>query len=515
MSQFVKHPLIRPGSMESRLYQERILGRAAGENLLVVLPTGLGKTPIAVMLAAHRLRSHPGSCVLVLSPTKPLAAQHCSSFRKFLVLPEGEFEVLTGEVSPSERAGIYGSRSLIFATPQTIRNDIASGRLSLERFSLVVFDEAHHSIGGYAYPFIAKHYLEAGKDPRILALSASPGASQEKIREICGNLGVKAVDIRSETDSDVTPYVKRKDVEYARVQLPASFVSIRDLVGGALDSRLSHLRKFGYTKPVNLIGKKDLLALQGEFMGKLRSGNRTAFAAVSLVSQCIKLEHALGLVETQGIRSLEEYWRKVQSEKSRTAKSIVSDPKIAKAVLETAALSAKGSRHPKVSKLCSIVDQELSGNPQSRIIVFASYRTSVDEIVRALGSVRSARPVAFVGQKGGITQKQQMETIAKFREGAFNVLVATSVGEEGLDIPSANIAVFYEPVPSPLRAIQRRGRVGRASIGRVVMLITEGTRDEGYFWTAQNREKRMKTILRGMKRDGGSLAKESNLGDFC
>ncbi len=136
--------------------------------------------------------------------------------------------------------------------------------------------------------------------------------------------------------------------------------------------------------------------------------------------------------------------------------------------------------------------------------------------MKSVSNVSNAKPVRFVGQKMGVTQKQQIETVKRFRAGDHNILVATSVGEEGLDIPSANLAIFYEPVPSPLRSIQRRGRVGRASIGRVVLLITEDTRDEGYFWTSHHKEKRMKSILRGMKREGGKakIRKPKTLDDY-
>jgi ERCC4-related helicase len=522
MPKFVSHPLIMPETLQSRLYQQKILGRAVSENLLVVLPTGLGKTPIAVMLAVHRLERYPEKRILVLAPTKPLTGQHFASFRKFLKVPAERFQVVTGEMKPGERKGLYAEKQLIFATPQTIRNDLQNGKLSLSDFSLLVFDEAHHAIGGYAYPYIAKKYTEQAEEPRILALSASPGASHEKIREICENLGVEAVDVRSEKDTDVMPYVKQKEVLQLKVALPPSFIAIRELITKVYEKKLGHLRKFGFRKPARIVSKKDLLRLQADFMGRLSPANRSAFAAVSIVTQCIKLEHAIGLLETQGIRPLMEYWEKMGKNKTKADKILSNDAKIKKAMHLTRELSERGSRHPKISKLCSVVDAELSKNPGARIIVFANYRTSVGDIVQSVSNVPGARPVRFVGQKEGVTQKHQLETVKKFRDGEYNILVATAVGEEGLDIPSANLAIFYEPVPSPLRSIQRRGRVGRADIGKVVLLITEGTRDEGYYWTAHHKEKRMKTILKGMKESGEDEQSAEDkrkgpltLDDFC
>jgi Fanconi anemia group M protein len=460
------------------------------------------------MLAVHRLEKLPDEKILVLAPTKPLTNQHYGSFKQFLNFDESRFQVVTGEMKPRERQGIYDEKSVIFATPQTIRNDLAKGRISLDDFSLLVFDEAHHAIGGYAYPYIAKKYSEQARNPRILALSASPGASHEKINEICENLGVKAVDIRSEKDKDVTPYVQQKDIIQVKVKLPPSFISVKLIIEEVYQKKLGHLRKFGFTKPARLVSKRDLLGLQGEFMSRLHSGRRSSFAAVSIVTQCIKLEHAIGLLETQGIRPLVGYWKKLSKDVTKAGKILRNDPRIKTAIKITYDMAEKGSRHPKIAKLCSVVDGELSKNPEARIIVFANYRTSVDDIVSSLGKVGNARPARFVGQKEGVTQKQQLETVRKFREGDYNIIVATAVGEEGLDIPSANLAVFYEPVPSPLRSIQRRGRVGRADIGKVVLLITEDTRDEGYYWTSYHKEKRMKSILKGMKENGEDDAPE-------
>lgn len=514
MDGFVTHRLIRPGTLQARLYQQQILGRAVKENLLVVLPTGLGKTPVAVMLAAHVLDRNPDGKVLVLAPTKPLAGQHFQSFRKFVSMDEDEFQVVTGEMSPSERTGIYARKRFIFATPQTVRNDIENGKMELSSFALVVFDEAHHAIGGYAYPYIARKYAEQSPGGRILALSASPGASVEKVNEICENLGVKAVDVRGEKDADVSPYVQRKDMERVEVFLPQSFLDVRKLLMDAFERKISHLRKFGFRKPAHLVGKRDLLALQADFMGRVRSGGGASFAAVSIITQCIKLEYALTLLETQGIRPLTDYWKKMDKKGTKADKVLCNDTRVKAAIRLTAELAQRGSRHPKISKLCSIVGTELAERPGSRIIIFANYRASVGEIVDALGSVDGARPVRFVGQKEGVTQKDQLETLGRFRDGRYNVLVATAVGEEGLDIPSANLAIFYEPVPSPLRSIQRRGRVGRADIGKVVMLITKGTRDEGYYWTSHNREKRMKDILQGMKRESLQEDGKSTIGNF-
>ena len=85
--------------------------------------------------------------------------------------------------------------------------------------------------------------------------------------------------------------------------------------------------------------------------------------------------------------------------------------------------------------------------------------------------------------------------LERFRNGEFNTLICTSVGEEGLDIPLVETVIFYEPVPSAIRTIQRRGRTARNEKGSVVVLLTKGTRDEATRFIASRKEDRMKKLL--------------------
>jgi Fanconi anemia group M protein len=94
-----------------------------------------------------------------------------------------------------------------------------------------------------------------------------------------------------------------------------------------------------------------------------------------------------------------------------------------------------------------------------------------------------------------MSQDEQMKTLRAFREGVYNVLVATSVGEEGLDIPECGLVVFYEPAVSGIRYIQRRGRTGRKLPGKAVILVADKTVDEYYFREGYRRAKRMDKIL--------------------
>lgn len=496
---FVKHRLIKENTIQARAYQANILATAMKKNTLCVLPTGLGKTPVSVLLAVKRLEEYPESKILVLAPTRPLVNQHHEFFLKTVNIEKERFAILTGMIKPELRGEIYKEKQIIFATPQTIKNDLIEKRLSLKDFSLLVLDETHHAVGEYAYPYIAKKYKESAEHQRILGLTASPGGTREKIKEICKNIGIEAVEVRTEIDEDVTPWVKKKETQWIYVELPESFKKIRSIVNEEYTKKLNTLKKFGFLRS-RRVYKKDLLSLQSRLYQGIKEGDKKAILGMSFVTQAIKLEYVLTLLETQGIRVLEKYWKKLRDGKSKSNERLVKNKNVSNAMWLTHSLFEQGSKHPKIGKLCSIVNQQLREKPDSKIIVFANYRESVKEIVNSLGNVENARPVEFVGQREGITQKEQNERLRNFREGKYNVLVCTSIGEEGLDIPEMDLAVFYEPVPSGIRSIQRRGRVGRQKIGRIVLLITKGTRDEAYYWSARYKEKSMYRTLYGMKK---------------
>ena len=132
-------------------------------------------------------------------------------------------------------------------------------------------------------------------------------------------------------------------------------------------------------------------------------------------------------------------------------------------------------------------------------MVFTQYRDSLEMIHQKLEKegIKSAKFFGQASRDGekGLTQKEQKEIIKAFKTGEYDVLLSTSVAEEGIDIPAVDLVILYEPVPSEVRMIQRRGRTGRKRSGRVKVLITNGTRDEGYYWASVNKERRMKHQL--------------------
>ena len=503
----MKHPLIKSDTVEQRLYQLNLAAKALEGSSLVVLPTGLGKTIIALFVIASRLQRFGGKA-LILSPTKPLVDQHAAFFKKVMTLPEEEILAFTGSIAPMEREKLWTQGKLIVSTPQVIENDLLTKRISLEDVSHITFDEAHRAVGNYAYSFIAKKYFESAKDPHILGITASPGSSDEKISEVCQALHVEKVAVKTENDRDVRPYVQEKELEWIQVQLPAEIAEIRGYLEKILDDRLGVLRDMGFSSGVGkYISKKDLLLLHKKLQGEIRiGGDPNVYFAISVVAEMMKANHAVEIVETQGLETLRKYLEKLDAEASssnatKAAKRLMDDFYMRKAFYRVKECDIE---HPKLEHTRRILFEQLERSPDSRTIVFTNYRDTAEMVVNALSEVLGIVPIRFVGQGSrhkdkGLTQKQQVEILEKFRAGEYNVLVATSVAEEGLDIPSTDLVLFYEPIPSEIRSIQRKGRTGRQHKGRVIVLMAKGTRDEAYYWSSKNKEKKMLNRMQGLE----------------
>ncbi len=521
---YMKHPLIKSDTVEQRLYQLNLAGKALEGSTLIVLPTGLGKTIIALFVIASRLQRFGGKA-LILSPTKPLVDQHAAFFSRVMALPEEEILAFTGSIAPSEREKLWIQGKLIVSTPQVIENDLLTKRISLEDVSHITFDEAHRAVGNYAYTFIAEKYFESAKNPHVLGITASPGSSDEKISEVCQALHIENVAVKTEKDRDVRPYVQEKEIEWLQVQLPAEMAEIRGYLEKILNDRLGTIRELGFSPGGGkYVSKKDLLLLQKKLQGEIRIGGDPAiFSAISVLAEMMKVNHAVEMVETQGLETLRKYLEKLDAEvssssASKAAKRLMDDLYMRKALYRVKECDVE---HPKLELARKIVSKQLKENPDSRVIVFTNYRDTAEIVANALSEAPGVIPIRFVGQGSrqkdkGLTQKQQVEILDKFRAGECNVLVATSVAEEGLDIPSTDLVLFYEPVPSEIRSIQRKGRTGRQHKGKVVMLVTKGTRDEAYYWSSKNKEKRMLNSMQGLETvlDTKIPKKNAELSDF-
>jgi len=504
---YYEHPLVKDNTIEERDYQLNIAEVAKDNSTLVVIPTGMGKTIIAFMVMADVKYKDPDGKILFLAPTKPLVNQHAGDIRELLELDEPK--VFTGDVKPEEREKLWDETDVIVSTPQVIRNDLMAQRISLDDVSLLVFDEAHRAVGGYSYVYIADRYR--GKDGLVLGLTASPGSETEHITSVCETLDIDNVEIRTKYDPDVVNYIQKMDIKWIDVKLPKKHKRVVERLKDILVRDIKKLQKYGFLKDQNpeRVSRKKIIEASNQIQGRLHSeGDSRLYNAASIVASALKIDHAIDQAETQGPDVLKDYIDKLKNEAesrggSKASRRIMKSDEMNDVL---ALLKNFDEDHPKIPKTLEVVKRQLRKEPDSRIIVFTNYRNTAQRLTRKLAEVEKVKPIRFVGQADkegdkGLKQSEQLEAIERFEDGTYNVLVATSVGEEGLDIPATDLVVFYEPVPSEIRTIQRRGRTARERKGKVAILITKNTRDEAYYWASKNKEKKMNRNLKILKRD--------------
>jgi len=507
----ISHPLIKPDTIESREYQLSIAMRALDANTMVILPTGLGKTAVALLVAASRLYNEGGR-VLMLAPTKPLVEQHLRFFERYLLIKSHQgselspFVMFTGEAPPGERTEDWNRATVILATPQVVKNDLIAGRYTLKDVTLLIVDECHRAVGNYAYVFLAQRYLATADKPLILAMTASPGGVQEKVQDVCTNLGIAHIENRTENDPDVRPYVFERDIEYISIDLPPDLKVAITIINALIEKRLALLASLHFTVPKReKLTMKALNEINAQIQQRIANRDPVAYSAASIYAACMKLKHAITLAESQGSEVLKGYLAKLVAEGtgsggSKASQGLIKDQSFRE--LFERSLAWTQELHPKPEITLGLVREQLEAHPDGRIIIFATYRDTVQLLVDYLvkNDIACER---FVGQatkdtEKGLSQKKQIAALTRFREGEFKVLIATSVGEEGLDVPSTDMVIFYEAVPSEIRSIQRKGRTGRSRAGRVVVLVTKGTSDEVFRHVSQAKETRMHKSMKVM-----------------
>ena len=472
LSKSVEHEFIVQDTIEIRDYQINLAEQAKTENSLIILPTGLGKTTIALHVIADCLTKRKGG-ILFLAPTRVLVNQHYEFLKKTVRLDD--IALITGEDLMAKRKKLW-INSIICATPEIVRNDIIRKLVDVNQFSLVIFDEAHRAVGDYAYATIAEQLNI--DSTRILGMTATLPSEKEKAKEICDNLHIKNIAERSDSSPDVIPYIQKTDTEWIKVDLTPEMKIIQRHIKLALEQRYTELRRNG----LRLSDNKSLSQLLNSRQYVLKQNIRSAKPLFT----AIRITYALNIFEAHGITSFLKFCERTQNKKGAGIKELFeTDLNFTAAINLAKDAQSKGIEHPKINKLGDILR-----DIESKVLIFSSYRDSVNVIHKKLTDMNIQAEI-LIGKAGdtGLKQEKQVETVQKFRQGVTKVLVATRVGEEGLDISDVNLVIFYDNVPSSIRFVQRRGRTGRKDSGRLVILIAKDTIDEAYYWIGKRKIK--------------------------
>ncbi len=517
-------------SVQLRQYQLAAAKTALEKgNTLVVMPTALGKTFVAVLVIARMLfierdaarkaadkgakeiaanaanaATRPGK-YLFLAPTKPLAIQQEQRLLETLDIADEESCVLTGEIPPAKREALWKERKFFSSTPQTVEHDILTGKIDLKEFKLIVFDEVHHAVKNYAYSFIARQATAQNPSCLLLGLTASPSADREKVAEICSNLNIKNIEVITGEEKNVEAYSKDLDVEKIFVDMYPEQKEISQVLREMLSDVLKELKKMGLAKSAAVsIDKHELLEMRALLLSELAKGNTNAYRGLSLQAKAMNILHAIDLLEAEGINSLKRFLDSLtgREKKTKAIRELMADPRFTTARSTADLALLKGLNHPKMEKLRAILEETASKGQSA--IVFAHYRHSVESILEEIRANPRIKAAAFVGKSNeGMSQKKQHETLEKFRAGSYNVLVSTSLhGDEFIIVrDDANSRIQITKIGEFVERFLEAGKKS-ASLSSWSALSTDGKNVSFKRMTAVYRHLRKNNVVRVRTENG-------------
>ncbi|KAH4076911.1 ATP-dependent DNA helicase [Parastagonospora nodorum] len=507
-----------------RDYQFNIVQRGLFNNLLVALPTGLGKTFIAATIMLNWYRWTKDSQIVFVAPTKPLVAQQIDACFHIAGIPRSQTTMLTGGVSPALRSEEWKSKRVFFMTPQTLLNDLKHGYADPKKLVLLVVDEAHRATGAYAYVEVVSFLRRFNQSFRVLALTATPGANVESVQKVIDGLDISRVEIRTENSMDICSYVHSRSIEKHVFQNSDEMEMCMELYSHALQplvNTVNGLNAYWSKNPCDLTpygcqqARNKWISEAGRHANQgVKSMVNAVFTILASISQAMDLlkYHGMGPFYVK----LKEFKKESDKSKSKYRKQILDSESFQKLMVRLQGWVTDDNfvGHPKLEFLQQVIldhfvnagnGDNVEGAPpsQTRIMVFAHFRDSAEEISRILKRHEPMiRPRVFVGQSTGknsegMSQKEQLEAIEQFKQGTFNTLIATSIGEEGLDIGEVDLIICYDSKASPIRMLQRMGRTGRKRQGKIVMLQMQGKEENDANKAKDSYEKMQELIAKG------------------
>ncbi|KAH9248371.1 hypothetical protein BASA81_013957 [Batrachochytrium salamandrivorans] len=496
---------IYPTNYPVRDYQFNIVSKALFSNTLVALPTGLGKTFLAAVIMFNYYRWFPKGKIIFMAPTKPLVAQQIEACYKITGIPQSD-----------SRAAIWDEKRVFFLTPQVMQNDLRSSSCPADKVVLLIVDEAHRATGNYAYCEVIRELAKSDIPFRVIGLSATPGSDIKAVQSVVENLMIQHIEIRTEDSLDIRPFIFNRKIDEIVVSLTPQIVGIVDAFSKVVSVYLGRLCNHGafYERDPRSVTRFSLLEARKRWMDTHKDANRSLIASIMGDSGiCMSLCAALQHLQQYGIRAfydsvlgfLEEGVQAGPDKISRSRQELLQNPDL-KALMNHLSIITQTpsfSSHPKLERLVAIVLEHFSHTlpdhsnegldqptpVQTRVMIFSQFRDTVEEIVSKLNMHQPLlRVMSFIGQassksglKGkGFTQKEQLEVISKFQSGNYNILVSTSIGEEGLDIGEIDLIICYDAQTSPVRMLQRMGRTGRKRQGRIVVILSKGKEEENH-----------------------------------
>ncbi|XP_065404840.1 Fanconi anemia group M protein isoform X2 [Macaca fascicularis] len=487
---------IYPTNCPVRDYQLHISRAALFCNTLVCLPTGLGKTFIAAVVMYNFYRWFPSGKVVFMAPTKPLVTQQIEACYQVMGIPQSHMAEMTGSTQAFTRKEIWCSKRVLFLTPQVMVNDLSRGACPAAEIKCLVIDEAHKALGNYAYCQVVRELVKYTNHFRILALSATPGSDIKAVQQVITNLLIGQIELRSEDSPDILAYSYERKIEKLIVPLGEELAAIQKTYIQILESFAHSLiqRNVLMRRDIPNLTKYQIILARDQFR-KNPSPNIVGIQQGVIEGEfaiCISLYHGYELLQQMGMRSLYFFLCGIMdgTKGDKNKKFVYSHPKLKK--LEEVVIEH--------FKSWNAENTSEKKRDETRVMIFSSFRDSVQEIAEMLSQHQPIiRVMTFVGHASGkstkgFTQKEQLEVVKQFRDGGYNTLVSTCVGEEGLDIGEVDLIICFDSQKSPIRLVQRMGRTGRKRQGRIVVILSEGREERIYNQSQSNKRNICKAI---------------------
>ncbi|KZV99118.1 hypothetical protein EXIGLDRAFT_640865 [Exidia glandulosa HHB12029] len=450
-----------PAPFVARKYQEEIFNSAIRGNVIAALDTGTGKTFIAVNLIKW-ISSRPSDghqVVCYLAPTVPLVRQQAAFIHSQLghVLKTKSFtgEDMVDLWDEAQWLKEFASLDVLVMTPQILLDVLSHARWSLTKVSLLVFDEAHHARKNHVYAQILRNYvakLPLTQRPKVFGLTASPTwdhknptKAKQALEELM-NATIIAVKVH-QTELSTFAYKPVEQVFlYPSMPLApteGSSASMLSLVAG-IAPELPEL--------AGLELRRDVLYAS---LGPYAAEYWTHDFLTSLLAK---------KVQASGPPSLRPSLARLQAELVSIA------PRFShhSADLDSSQIS------PKLQLLTDVLNEHHTEH--FKCIIFAEQK----HVAYALAAILPRLPdttwissAALVGHDEGMNSKHQGDVVSAFRSNVYNVLVATSVGEEGLDFQACHLVVRFDGLQTLKAYVQSRGRARRQNSTYVVLLPAE------------------------------------------
>ncbi|XP_076119648.1 interferon-induced helicase C domain-containing protein 1 isoform X1 [Alosa pseudoharengus] len=508
------------GDIVLRDYQMEVARPALkGQNIIICLPTGSGKTRVAVYITkehldSRRRKEQPGKVVVLVNKV-PLVEQHYSTeFGRFL-RHQYKVERVSGDsqlkISFPE---VVRKNDIIICTAQILENSFANAKkkdedgISLSDITLMVIDECHHTQKGGVYNHIMIRYLrqkhrnalllkeqkEPQPIPQILGLTASPGVggaktqqkAEEHILKICANLDAVTIKTKNLAEESKAPF-KRIASADKRKEDPFG-----DVIKGVMEQIHAHvglnsLCEFGTQNYEQWVVLTEQNAAKDE-------NTKVRVCAEHLRQYNEALHQSNTIRMSDAFSFLDKYYNEERKKKydpeegesiniTDTERFLFTLFKDKKEKLRELTKQAKYENNS-LAKLREVILKEFTTRAEARGIIFTRTRLSAIALSQWIQEnpkfeecgVRASHLIGGGDQSlvKPMTSAEQKDVLKKFRQGEINLLIATTVAEEGLDIKECNIVIRYCLVTNEIAMIQARGR-GRAEDSSYTLVETEGS----------------------------------------